>query len=45
MAYINEALIKIYLLEKASDIIGRNRTIEMISSYKTNDNTETQAEE
>ena len=45
MAVINDALIKIYLLEKESGNSGRNRTIKMISSYTTKNNTETQTEQ
>ena len=35
MAYINAALIEIYLLEKERGNSGRNRTIKKISSYET----------
>ena len=47
MAYINDALTKIYLQERESRNSGRNGTIEMISSDTTNDNTdaETQTEQ
>ena len=36
--------VKIQLLEKERGNSGRNRTIKMISSYTTNNNTETQTE-
>ena len=36
MANINDALVKIYLLEKESSNNGLNKTIEMVSSYATN---------
>ena len=35
MAYVNDALVKIYLLEKESGNSGRNRTVEMICSHAT----------
>ena len=42
MAYINNVLIKIYLLEKERGDSGRNGTMKITPSFTTNSNTETE---